>query len=139
MGIHDRIPAKQIRRIKYFFMCVACYLGVQIFTQVVVNAVIEREGFSGPYVYEGVEYAAYQSVYQPQGYIDEYTNKEEFCTSFVVIPGFSLTNELFQGISYIIILCYLFLGIALVADIFMEAIETITSKTTTVTVTTTDG
>ena len=33
----------------------------------------------------------------------------------------------------------MFLGIALVADIFMEAIETITSKTTTVTVTTTDG
>lgn len=41
MGIHDRIPAKQIRRIKWFFMCVACYLGVQIFTQVVVKAVIE--------------------------------------------------------------------------------------------------
>lgn len=65
MGIHDRIPAKQIRRIKWFFMCAACYLGVQIFTQVVVKAVIEPEGFSGPYVYEGVEYQKFQTVYQP--------------------------------------------------------------------------
>lgn len=34
-----------------------------------------------------------------------------------------------MGLVYFIILCYLFLGIAIVADIFMEAIEVITSQT----------
>ena len=37
-----------------------------------------------------------------------------------------------MGVFYFLILIYLFLGIAIVADIFMEAIEVITSKTRTV-------
>mmetsp|Transcript_23509 Transcript_23509/g.16688 ORF Transcript_23509/g.16688 Transcript_23509/m.16688 type:complete len:198 (+) Transcript_23509:272-865(+) len=49
------------------------------------------------------------------------------------MPGISLCNEVFLGIAYILILCYVFLGIAIIADIFMEAIEVITSKTTQVT------
>lgn len=49
------------------------------------------------------------------------------------MPGVSLCNEVFLGIAYILILCYVFLGIAIIADIFMEAIEVITSKTVQVT------
>jgi len=49
------------------------------------------------------------------------------------MPGISLVNEVFLGIAYILILCYVFLGIAIIADIFMEAIEVITSKTVQVT------
>ena len=104
-----------------------------------VNAIIEKEGFSGPYVYQGTEYEKYQVMFSAQGYVDEYTNKEEFCTSFVIWPGLSLANELWQGVAYLLVLCYLFLGIALVADIFMESIEQITSKTTMVQIPTKDG
>ena len=46
-------------------------------------------------------------------------------------------NPVLLGITYFVFLCYLFLGISIIADIFMEAIEVITSKTTPVT--TTDG
>jgi len=44
-------------------------------------------------------------------------------------PGINLLNNGFMGVVYIIFLCYLFLGISISADIFMEAIEVITSKT----------
>ena len=43
-------------------------------------------------------------------------------------------NEWFMGLIYLLILLYFFLGIAIVADLFMEAIEVITSKKTVVTV-----
>mmetsp|Transcript_98060 Transcript_98060/g.134858 ORF Transcript_98060/g.134858 Transcript_98060/m.134858 type:complete len:87 (-) Transcript_98060:2304-2564(-) len=45
----------------------------------------------------------------------------------------------FLAIFYVIVLFYLFLGIAIVSDIFMESIEEITSKTTVVTIQDTDG
>ena len=43
--------------------------------------------------------------------------------------GFSLQNRGYLIVFYGLILAYLFLGIAIVSDIFMEAIEEITSKT----------
>jgi len=48
----------------------------------------------------------------------------------VNIPGTSLLNHNFLGVVYIIFLAYLFLGISIISDIFMEAIEVITSQTT---------
>lgn len=45
----------------------------------------------------------------------------------VLIPGTSLLPNWFLGIIYIIFLGFLFLGISIVADIFMESIEVITS------------
>lgn len=62
-----------------------------------------------------------------KGYIDEYSNKEEFCHSFILIPGSSLVSEGVLCVVYLITLFYLFLGIAIISDIFMEAIEVITS------------
>lgn len=45
------------------------------------------------------------------------------------MPGTSLLPAWFMGFSYLIFLGWLFMGIAISADIFMEAIEVITSKT----------
>jgi hypothetical protein len=44
-------------------------------------------------------------------------------------PGISLLPNGLMGAAYIIFLGYLFLGIAISADIFMEAIEVVTSQT----------
>jgi len=75
-----------------------------------------------------------------KGYIEEYTSRESgFCHSYVVNDGFSLMPTAFLAIFYVIVLFYLFLGIAIVSDIFMESIEEITSKTTVVTIQDTDG
>ena len=62
------------------------------------------------------------------GYIDEYTNKEIFCTSWVFNPGFSLLGDGALAVFYLIMLFWLFIGIQILSDIFMEAIEEITSK-----------
>jgi len=45
------------------------------------------------------------------------------------VPGTSLLPAWFMGLSYLIFMGWLFMGIAISADIFMEAIEVITSKT----------
>jgi hypothetical protein len=42
-------------------------------------------------------------------------------------PGISLFSSKVMGVYYFIFLFYLFLGISISADIFMEAIEVITS------------
>jgi Ca2+/Na+ antiporter len=54
--------------------------------------------------------------------------------SFVLIPGTSLLPRGLLGVAYLVFLGYLFLGISIIADIFMEAIEVITSQTKTVSV-----
>jgi hypothetical protein len=47
----------------------------------------------------------------------------------IMAEGSSLLPKGLMGIILLIFLGYLFLGIAISADIFMEAIEVITSKT----------
>lgn len=44
-------------------------------------------------------------------------------------PGVQLLPTGLMGVAYLLFLGYLFLGISISADIFMEAIEVITSKT----------
>jgi solute carrier family 8 (sodium/calcium exchanger) len=43
--------------------------------------------------------------------------------------GLSLENDMLMGAVYFFLLCYMFVGIAIVSDIFMESIETITEQT----------
>jgi len=49
------------------------------------------------------------------------------CTSWLLAPGTNLSNTGFLGFAYFIGLIYLFLGLAIISDIFMAAIERITS------------
>ena len=73
------------------------------------------------------------------GMIEEYTNKETFCTSWVYNPGLSLLGDGALGICYLLFLIWLFIGISILADIFMDSIEVITSKSTIVMVPDSDG
>ena len=60
------------------------------------------------------------------GYIVEFS--ERCFDSWLLLPGQPLWDEGVQGFLYILALLYLFLGIAIVSDIFMSTIEVITSK-----------
>ena len=60
------------------------------------------------------------------GYVVEFYQEQQ-CYSYVVVPGSQLMNDTFLGVCYLIGLGWLFIGIAIVSDIFMEAIENITS------------
>lgn len=66
--------------------------------------------------------------------MEEYYD-EQLCYSVLIdVPGTSLMSAELMGVAYFIFLSWLFMGIAISADIFMEAIEVITSKTSIVTV-----
>ena len=73
------------------------------------------------------------------GYCVETITTEKACHSWVVLHGTSLYNKGVLGFFYFLFLVYLFLGIAIVADIFMGAIEVITSKEVDQVLTTDDG
>lgn len=61
-----------------------------------------------------------------------YEGSEDKCwNSWVMMPGFYLLSKGVLVVAMLIALGYLFLGIAIISDIFMEAIEEITSITTT--------
>mmetsp|Transcript_23235 Transcript_23235/g.32123 ORF Transcript_23235/g.32123 Transcript_23235/m.32123 type:complete len:754 (-) Transcript_23235:170-2431(-) len=51
------------------------------------------------------------------------------CSSYILIPGENMWSREARGFLYLFALLYFFLGIAIVADVFMNAIEVITSKT----------
>jgi len=64
-----------------------------------------------------------------RGYVDEYTNQEGFCRSFVLPVGLSLENNALMGCVYLFLMFYVFIGITIVSDLFMDSIEVITAQT----------
>lgn len=84
------------------------------------------------FMWKETEYENYVFIKRQQGWIEEFYDGEagEYCMSgLVLIPGTSLLPKGLLAIMYLLFLGWLFLGIAIVADIFMEAIEVITSQT----------
>lgn len=82
-----------------------------------------------PYKWKETEFKKYSQSKHSQGYIDEYYDDQQ-CDSWLLIPGVRLMDQRFMAVIYFLTLLYLFLGISIIADIFMEAIEVICSKTT---------
>lgn len=81
------------------------------------------------YSFRGQQYQNYVKDVQAQGYIEEYYGDQRCFSSMINNPGVSLLPNSLLGAVYLVFLGYLFLGINISADIFMEAIEVITSKT----------
>jgi len=64
------------------------------------------------------------------GYLIELIDAQEtYCESWINSPAINLWNSFGKGLLYLMSLFYLFLGVAVCADIFMSAIEVITSST----------
>lgn len=61
------------------------------------------------------------------GFVEEFWETETHCHSWIMIPGTTLLNPGFMGFAYLCALGWLFLGIAIISDIFMESIEVITA------------
>ena len=71
-----------------------------------------------------------QFIYKSKnGFVEEYYSGEHCYMGSLNVPGTSLMTKRTLGIFYFIFLFWLFLGISVIADIFMEAIEIITSTT----------
>jgi Ca2+/Na+ antiporter len=80
------------------------------------------------HTWQGKEYTEYVRTNHSQGYVDEYFDEGGQCDSYMLIPGVRLMNTRFMAVVYFLTLIYLFLGISIIADIFMEAIEVVCSK-----------
>jgi len=63
-----------------------------------------------------------------RGRIHYFSQNTEVCNSWVIIPGTAILPKGLLSVAYCATLVYLFLGIAIVSDIFMAGIEKITSK-----------
>jgi hypothetical protein len=63
------------------------------------------------------------------GFVEEFYDGEHCYMGSLNVPGTSLMGNNTLGVFYMIFLFWLFLGISVIADIFMEAIEVITSTT----------
>lgn len=61
------------------------------------------------------------------GYVFYFVILILFKCSAILLPGIAIMSSGFLAVMYGLVLCYLFLGISIVADIFMGAIEQITS------------
>lgn len=89
------------------------------------------DGKADRFKWKDGEYDNYVYIIRQQGWIEEFFDGEEgdYCQSgLVLIPGTTLLPKGLLAIMYALFLGWLFLGISIVADIFMEAIEVITSQ-----------
>ena len=63
------------------------------------------------------------------GYVVEYVDSgDEPCESWLLIPAENLWSMGFRGFLYLFAMLYMFVGIAIISDIFVGAIEVITSQ-----------
>ena len=93
------------------------------------------------YWYNGEYYEKQKTKYFPRGRIVEYTSLEEFCDSYVVLflfksilfnferffvnrgfllPGITTMSRPFLAILYLMFLIWMFMGMNIIADVFME-------------------
>ena len=86
------------------------------------------------YKFRDQTFNSYTMQVSSQGYTEEYFEDQRCYSSLIDVPGTSLMPAWIMGPSYLIFMGWLFMGIAISADIFMEAIEVITSQTTMITV-----
>ena len=89
--------------------------------------------------FNGTYYEKYFMIPGKNGFVEEYYTGEHCYNSLLNVPGTSLMSSGVQGVAYFCFLIYLFLGISINADIFMESIEVITSTTKDVAVRDKDG
>lgn len=68
-----------------------------------------------------------------RGYVvEELKDGTEPCSSWLLLPAENLWSPGLRGFLYVLCIAYFFVGIAIASDIFMSAIETITSKKRTI-------
>lgn len=78
--------------------------------------------------YEGEEIKQCTHTFDTGYVVERYPIDEIVCDSFLLLPAENLWSPGVRFFLYLFALLYSFLGVAIIADVFMEAIEVITSK-----------
>uniref|UniRef100_A0A7S1CBI4 Calx-beta domain-containing protein n=1 Tax=Bicosoecida sp. CB-2014 TaxID=1486930 RepID=A0A7S1CBI4_9STRA len=78
---------------------------------------------------DGTNYTSQCVDTYPTGYVVEnYGEEDKVCSSFLLLPAENLWSPGVRIFLYLFGLMYCFLGVAIIADVFMAGIEVITSK-----------
>lgn len=95
----------------------------------------------GNFVWKGETFDRQSITTFKSGQVVEYeTNaREEFCSSFILVPGFALQPTPLLAALYIIFIIYIFVGVAIISDIFMDSITVITAAKRVIAVRDADG
>ena len=85
------------------------------------------------YEWQGNEYMSIKQDFYPKGRIVYYGHLYTgVCDQTILIPGTALLPRGFLVVMYGLALIYLFLGISIISDKFMDSIEQITSQSVTI-------
>jgi hypothetical protein len=111
-------------------VCAALLLiGVSLISKQIESVWAGTELEGDDLVYNGKTYITGEQDEYERGRIVYYSSNTEVCQSWVLMPGVAILPNGLLAVFYCLCLIYLFLGISIVSDIFMESIEKITSKT----------
>lgn len=109
-------------------------LAVVAYTCVIDYVDAQYVNLDGNFEWQGRPYTKQSITNFKSGQIVEFEtdNREEFCHSFILVPAFSLGNKGFLAVLYIIAIIYIFVGVSIISDIFMDSITVITAATKTI-------
>jgi len=82
----------------------------------------------------GGDYIVWEENKYDRGRIVYFSTNEVVCNSPLLIPGTAILPNGLLAVFYGFTLIYLFLGIGIVSDVFMDGIEILTSQTKIITV-----
>jgi len=111
---------RQLRRAKWSTGFATC----AVLFQFIISFALSADGIE----WNGQKWSSMDVEEYERGRIVYFSKNTSVCSSILLIPGIATLNRGFLAFAYGFALIYLFLGIAIVAEIFMEAIEKITSK-----------
>lgn len=78
--------------------------------------------------WDNQDWKSEEEVKYDRGRIHYYSQNSQVCNSWVIVPGTAILPKGLLAIAYGFSLFYLFMGIGIIAEIFMSAIEKITAK-----------
>lgn len=116
-----QLSARQLYRVKFASAAVTAITAFSL----IATAVVEATDYK--YTYGGVDYMKKEHEIFSRGKLTYFTNNEEFCTSFILTPGWNLQNRYLNAVLYILCLIFIFIGVSIISDKFMDSITVITS------------
>jgi len=130
------LTPRQLRRVK-FIMCAssAILLCLGIMSNFVEGGAEEKPVLK----WDSKEWQTMEVEEYPRGRIVYFSTNSEVCLSPLLIPGIATMSTGVLSVAYGLCLVYLFMGIGIVAEIFMEAIEKITSEKVVINIVDNDG
>lgn len=117
---------RQLWKVKFTTVFVLCAVAYSVVMDHVQANYLDN---SGTFEWRGETFTRQSITDYKTGQIVEFgtDSREEFCHSFILTPGFQLQKSWYLAAVYIIFLVWIFVGVAIISDIFMDSITVITS------------